>query len=58
MNGTIIVKPEMENWGLEATVLAKPGEIRRLTGMGECLTLQESVGQNLGQVWNQTNPFL
>jgi len=51
------VKPETQNQRLKLTGVAKPGEIRRLTGTGLGLAHQESAGQVFGWVWNRTDPF-
>ena len=58
LNGTINVKPKMQNRRLNLTGQAKPGKTRRLTGTGPDLAPQESAGRVFGQVWNRTDPFL
>jgi len=58
LNATINVKPETQNWRLEPTGLAKPGDTRGLTGTGPGLAHQESAGWAFGRFWNRTDPLL
>jgi len=58
LNTTINVKPETQNWRLEATGQAQPGETRGLTGRGPGLARQESAGRVFGRFRNRTDPFL
>ena len=58
LNATINVKPETQNRRLDPTGLAKPGETRGLTGMGQCLARQASAGRVFARVWNRTDAFL
>jgi hypothetical protein len=58
LNATKNVKPEMRNWRMEPTGLAKPGKTCGLTDMGLGMARQESAGWAFGQVWNQTDLFL
>jgi len=57
LNATINVKPETQNRRLEPTGLAKPGEIRGLTGTGPGLAREESACRVFGRFWNRTDPF-
>lgn len=53
-----IVNPEMQNWSLELTGLAKPGKPPRLMGIGPDLAPQEAACQVFGSVWNRTDALL
>jgi hypothetical protein len=57
LNATINVKPETQNWRLEPTGLAKPGETHRVMGTGPGLACQESAGRVFGRFWNRTDLF-
>jgi len=52
------VKPETQNWRLEPTGLAKPGETCGLTEKGLRLARQDSVGRVFARAWNRTDLFL
>jgi len=58
LNATINVKPEMQNWRLEPTGLAKPGVSRGMTGTGPGLSSEVSAGQVFGRFWNRNDPYL
>jgi hypothetical protein len=53
-----IEQTEMQNWRLDPTGSAKPGETSRLMGTSQGLDRPEAAGRVFGLFWNRTEPLI